>query len=129
MTYIATGEGWSYLAVLLDLPSRRVVGWAISATNDTELALAALHRAVRGRHRVPPGLVHHTDRGSAYASGEYRAALTAHAMVASMSRVGDRVRIRHKTRRCTLPTGRRQRLDLNGEMWLDPLRRGCRWLG
>jgi len=89
VTYIATGEGWSYLAVLLDLYSRRIVGWAMSATNDTELALAALQRAVRGRHRVPPGLVHHTDRGSPYASGEYRAALTAHFMVASMSRTGD----------------------------------------
>ncbi len=89
VTYIATGEGWSYLAVLLDLYSRRVVGWAMSATNDTELALSALQRAVGGRNRVPPGLVHHTDRGSPYASGEYRAALAAHAMVASMSRTGD----------------------------------------
>ncbi len=87
--YIATGEGCSYLAVLLDLYSRRVVGWAVSATNDTELALAALLRAVRGRHQVPPGLGHHTDRGSPYASSEYRAALTARAMVASMSRTGD----------------------------------------
>jgi transposase InsO family protein len=58
------GEGWSYLAVLLDLYSRRVVGWPMSSTNDTDLALAALQRAVRGRHLVPPGLVHHTDRGS-----------------------------------------------------------------
>ena len=89
VTYIATGEGWSYLAVLLDLYSRRVVGWAMSATNDTDLALAALRRAVRGRHLVPPGLVHHTDRGSPYASSDYRAALIEHAMVASMSRTGD----------------------------------------
>jgi putative transposase len=89
VTYIATGEGWSYLAVLLDLYSRRVVGWAMSATNDTDLALAALQRAVRGRHLVPPGLVHHTDRGSPYASSDYRAALIEHAMVASMSRTGD----------------------------------------
>jgi putative transposase len=89
VTYIATGEGWSYLAVLLDLYSRRVVGWAMSATNDTDLALAALQRAVRGRHLLPPGLVHHTDRGSPYASSDYRAALIEHAMVASMSRTGD----------------------------------------
>jgi putative transposase len=89
VTYIATGEGWSYLAVLLDLYSRRVVGWALSATNDTALALTALSRAVRGRHRVPAGLVHHTDRGSPYASSDYQTALTAHAMVASMSRTGD----------------------------------------
>ena len=89
VTYIATDEGWLYLAVLLDLYSRRVVGWAMSATNDTALALAALHRAVRGRGGVPAGLVHHTDRGSPYASDDYRAALAAHGMVASMSRSGD----------------------------------------
>ena len=86
VTYIATDEGWTYLAVLLDLFSRRVVGWAISDTNDTALALAALQRAVAGRHVVPPGLVHHTDRGSPYASDDYRRALAQHSMVASMSR-------------------------------------------
>jgi putative transposase len=64
VTYVATSEGWSYLAVLLDLYSRRVVGWAMSSTNDTELALAALNRAVAGRHAIPAGPVHHTDRGS-----------------------------------------------------------------
>ena len=89
VTYVATDEGWAYLAVLLDLFSRRVVGWAMSATNDTELALAALDRAVRSRHFVPAGLVHHTDRGSPYASEDYRRALASHAMVASMSRTGD----------------------------------------
>ena len=89
VTYIATGEGWAYLAVLLDLCSRRVVGWAMSPTNDTELALKALGRAVRGRHFVPAGLVHHTDRGSPYASDDYRRALSSYAMVASMSRTGD----------------------------------------
>ena len=89
VTYIATGEGWAYLAVLLDLYSRRVVGWAISATNDTALALTALNRAVRTRRFVPVGLVHHTDRGSPYASDDYRGALASYAMVASMSRKGD----------------------------------------
>ena len=89
VTYVATDEGWAYLAVLLDLFSRRVVGWAISETNDTELALAALAGAVRSRHSVPAGLVHHTDRGSPYASDDYRRALSSHAMVASMSRTGD----------------------------------------
>jgi transposase InsO family protein len=89
VTYIATGEGWSYLAVLLDLYSRRVVGWAVSTTNDTNLALAALHRAVASRRVVARGLVHHTDRGSPYASAEYRIALDSYAMVASMSRAGD----------------------------------------
>ena len=86
VTYIATAEGWSYLAVLLDLYSRRVVGWAMSACNDTALALEALERATRCRAFLPLGLVHHTDRGSPYASDDYRAALTARGMVASMSR-------------------------------------------
>ena len=89
VTYIATAEGWSYLAVLLDLYSRRVVGWAMSARNDTALALAALERAARSRSFLLPGLVHHTDRGSPYASADYRAALAARGMVASMSRKGD----------------------------------------
>jgi len=89
VTYVATYEGWAYLAVLLDLYSRRVVGWAISASNDTALVLEALARAVRCRHRVPDGLVQHTDRGSPYASDDYRRALASHAMVASMSRTGD----------------------------------------
>ena len=89
VTYIATHEGWAYLAVLLDLCSRRVVGWAMSDTNDTSLALEALHRAVRSRAGVPSGLVHHTDRGSPYASDDYRKALSKYAMVASMSRRGD----------------------------------------
>jgi transposase InsO family protein len=88
VTYIATDEGWAYLAVLLDLFSRRVVGWAISAANDTALALAALERALRGRV-VPVGLIHHTDRGSPYASEDYRVALAARGMIASMSRRGD----------------------------------------
>jgi putative transposase len=89
VTYISTAEGWAYLAVLLDLYSRRVVGWAMSATNDTALALDALERAIRCRHLLPPGLVHHTDRGSPYASDDYRAALTSRSMIASMSRKGD----------------------------------------
>jgi putative transposase len=88
VTYISTATGWLYLAVLLDLFSRRVVGWATSETNDRALALDALGQALRHR-RPKPGLVHHTDRGSPYASDEYRAALAAHGLVASMSRTGD----------------------------------------
>jgi putative transposase len=88
VTYIATGEGWLYLAVLLDLFSRRVVGWAISDTNDRVLALEALNQALRSRH-PRQGLVHHSDRGSPYASDEYRAALADAGVVASMSRTGD----------------------------------------
>lgn len=89
VTYIATGQGWSYLAVLLDLHSRRVVGWAMSESNDTALALQALHRACDCRRAVRAGLVHHTDRGSPYASDDYRSALAALGMVQSMSRKGD----------------------------------------
>ena len=88
VTYIATGEGWLYLAVLLDLFSRRVVGWATSAANDRQLVLDALRHALRSR-RPAPGLMHHTDRGSPYASDEYRQALLDRGIVASMSRTAD----------------------------------------
>lgn len=88
VTYVATGEGWLYLAVLLDLFSRRVVGWSMSTTNDRTLALSALERAVTHR-RPAPGLVHHTDRGSPYASEEYRRRLAELGLVSSMSRTGD----------------------------------------
>ncbi len=88
VTYIWTLEGWLYLAAILDLFSRRVVGWAASESNDAVLAQAALHDALAKRH-VVPGLVHHSDRGSPYASEAYRALLAQHGMVASMSRTGD----------------------------------------
>lgn len=88
VTAIATEQGWLYLAVMLDLFSRRVVGWATSAHNDTALALAALEIALRAR-RPTSGLLHHSDRGSPYASADYRAKLHAHGMVRSMSRKGD----------------------------------------
>ena len=88
VTYVWTLAGWLYLAVILDVCSRRVVGWATSATNDRHLALDALHRARDGR-RLTPGLIHHSDRGSPYASDDYRAALADRGMVASMSRKGD----------------------------------------
>jgi transposase InsO family protein len=88
VTAVRTQEGWLFVAVMLDLFARRAVGWATSAVNDTDLALSALEIAVR--HRKPrAGLVHHSDRGSPYASARYREALTAHRMVASMSRKGD----------------------------------------
>ena len=88
VTYVWTNEGWLYLAIILDLFSRRVVGWAASATNDTELALAALRRALNDR-KPKPGLLHHSDRGSPYASMDYRDALARQGIVASMSRTGD----------------------------------------
>jgi putative transposase len=88
VTYIATDEGWMYLAAILDLFSRRVVGWATSATNDRALALDALEKALQAR-RPAAGLLHHSDRGSPYASGDYRQALRQRGLVASMSRSGD----------------------------------------
>jgi putative transposase len=88
VTYLPTRDGWLYLAVILDLFSRRVVGWATSATNDTALTVAALDVAIRLR-KPPPGLVHHSDRGSNYAAAPYRAALERRGIVASMSRAGD----------------------------------------
>jgi putative transposase len=88
ITYLPTAEGWLYLAVLLDLFSRKVVGYALSDRIDTALALAALRRALVGR-RPTAALLHHSDRGSQYASDAYRAALAAHGLVASMSRKGN----------------------------------------
>ncbi len=88
VTAIYTGTGWLYLAAILDLFSRAVVGWATSATNDTELALAALRQAFLTR-RPPPGLIHHSDRGTPYASDLYREQLKTYGMRPSMSRTGD----------------------------------------
>lgn len=88
VTYIATEQGWLYLAVILDLFSRRVVGWSVSLNNDTQLAQEALRRALMAR-RPELGLLHHTDRGSPYASLAYTAILRQYGLVASMSRAGD----------------------------------------
>ena len=85
ITYIWTREGWLYLAVLIDLFSRRVVGWSMSDSLATDLPLRALHMAIQTR-RPPRGLIHHTDRGCQYASAEYRAVLEQHGIVASMRR-------------------------------------------
>lgn len=88
ITAMPTGEGWLYLAVLLDLYSRRIVGWAIRSTMDTDLVCAAWHMA-RSRRRPPRGLVHHSDRGSQYTSDRYQALLAAHGVTCSMSRRGN----------------------------------------
>lgn len=88
MTYIPTRAGWLYLAMLLDLATRKVVGWAVGPTLDTSLPLAAFRRAVAWE-APPAGLLHHTDRGGQYASLAYRTALSAIGGVASMSRPGD----------------------------------------
>jgi transposase InsO family protein len=88
ITYVRTWQGWLYLAVLLDLFSRRVVGWATSSRIDTALTLDALQMAL-SRRDVKPGLIQHTDRGSQYASADYQSALSKAGMVCSMSRKGD----------------------------------------
>jgi transposase InsO family protein len=88
VTYVWTYEGWLYLAAILDLFSRRVVGWAASANNDRALALSALDRAIATRAPTP-GMIHHSDRGSVYASADYGEALTNLGAVKSMSRRGD----------------------------------------
>jgi len=88
ITYVPTREGWLYLAVILDLASRRVVGWAMQPTLAQSLTCAALRMALL--HRQPaPGLLHHSDRGGQYAAGDYQALLTTHTMTPSMSRKGD----------------------------------------
>jgi len=87
-TYIETGEGWLYLAVVLDLFSRRVVGWAMRQTMDSELVEAALHMALADR-QPDQGLLHHSDQGSQYTSSAYLFCLiSAHSQL-SMSRVGN----------------------------------------
>jgi putative transposase len=85
ITYIRLRTEFVYLAVLLDGYSRKVVGWALDKTLATRLPLGALHQAITAR-QPPPGLVHHSDRGVQYASGEYVQLLQQHQMVPSMSR-------------------------------------------
>lgn len=85
ITYVLTAAGWVYVAAILDLYSRRIVGWAVSTQIDTALVLMALAMALT--HRQPPaGLVFHSDRGVQYASADYRRALAVAGLVASMSR-------------------------------------------
>ena len=88
ITYVQTARGWLYVAVLLDLHSRKVVGWEAAEHMRTDLCLVALRRAVSVR-RPPAGLTHHTDRGCQYASGSYRDELVAHGIRSSMSRPRD----------------------------------------
>lgn len=88
MTYVWTWEGWLFLAVIVDVFSRRVVGWSAADHLRTELPLEALGMAL-GLRRPEHGLVHHSDRGCQYASEMYRAELAARGIVCSMSRVGD----------------------------------------
>ncbi len=88
ITYVPTGEGWLYLAVVLDLASRRVIGWAMRHTLERGLTLDALQMALAQR-QPGPGVLHHSDRGSQYACGDYQARLAAYGLTCSMSRKGD----------------------------------------
>lgn len=88
VTFIPTRKGWLYLSVLLDLYSRKVVGWSMSNRNDSSLVKKCLEMAIA--HRRPPlGLVHHTDRGSTYTAEKYCSLLNDHGMISSMSRKGN----------------------------------------
>jgi transposase InsO family protein len=88
ITYVPTGEGWLYLAAVIDLCTRRIVGWAMGQSLKAELCEEALGMAI-GRRRPGEGLVHHSDRGVQYACGLYRRLLAANGMVCSMSGRGD----------------------------------------
>ena len=88
VTYIWTLEGWAYLAAVLDLCTRRVVGWKLSGHNDAELVQAALLAAI-WRHKPARGLIHHSDRGSNYCAQGYRDTQALHGIVGSMSRRGN----------------------------------------
>jgi len=87
ITYIPTGEGWLYLAVVEDLFSRKIVGWSMAATMTSRLVVDALDMAILAR-RPEAGLLAHSDQGSQYASDHYQEALTRHGIVCSMSGVG-----------------------------------------
>ena len=88
ITYVETDEGWLYLSTVMDLYSRKIVGWAMRDHLRTELPLTALRMAISAQ-RPGAGLIHHSDRGVQYASHDYRAALAAHGITASMSRKAD----------------------------------------
>lgn len=88
ITYIRTWEGWLYLATVMDLFSRKIVGWSMSKTIDSELAIAALRMAIQ-RRRPLKGLMHHSDRGIQYACTAYRKVLKKHHITCSMSRKGN----------------------------------------
>ncbi len=88
ITYIATQQGWLYLAVVMDLFSRKIVGWSMDTRLKTDLVANALHMALRQR-RPQANLLHHSDRGSQYTSADYQRLLTRHGITVSMSRSGN----------------------------------------
>ncbi len=88
ISYLWTAEGWLYLAVIIDLFSRRVIGWAVSDRLKRDLPIEALNRAIAFR-QPPPGVIHHSDRGSQYCSNDYRKILEVHGFLVSMSGKGN----------------------------------------
>ena len=88
ITFIPTGEGWLYLAIVMDLFSRMIVGWSMSSRMTVDLTIEALQMAIE-RRRPSQGVLHHSDRGSQYASGDYQRRLQSHRIDSSMSRKGD----------------------------------------
>ncbi len=88
ITYLATESGWAYLAVVLDLFSRKVVGWSMSESLATPLVTNALRHAIQERRPETKGLLHHSDRGCQYTSDEYQATLRTLGITCSMSRTG-----------------------------------------
>ena len=88
VTYLWAQEGWLYLAVVIDLYSRKVVGWSMSSRMKASLVCDALTMAI-WRRRPKEGLIHHSDRGSQYASHDFRTLLKTHGVKGSMSRKGD----------------------------------------
>jgi transposase InsO family protein len=88
ITYVWTREGWLYVAVVMDLYSRRIIGWALAQTQETTLVVAALQMAI-GRRQPQSGTLHHSDRGSQYASVQYQAVLRSHQFTVSMSGTGN----------------------------------------
>lgn len=87
-TYIPTAQGWLYLATLMDLCHRKIVGWSMDRTMTKELVIKALEQAIK-RERPPAGLIHHSDRGSQYASHAYQELLNKNGFICSMSRKGN----------------------------------------
>lgn len=87
ITYIPTQEGWLYLAAILDLYTRRIVGWSMSERMTSDLTLSALRMAI-GQRQPAPGLIHHSDQGSQYTAGAYQTSLKTHGIQPSMNGVG-----------------------------------------
>lgn len=88
-TYLRTEQGWCYLATVMDLFSRRIIGWSVSDRNDTVLICEAFQAAILNRGKIPQGIIHHSDRGSTYASDRYQRMIKSFGLISSMSGKGN----------------------------------------